>query len=251
MGVLLFPFPGAGLAGIQSGRLLKGRGMTEPVLEVPGWAQLTQDRGIPSVPVPAGSWVCLGEGIPGKQQLKQEQMDPVALGKALECWRLRAGAAGVGSASCASARLLPSPGLGTERVMSQFLRSRKGFIFLGFQSTGAGTHSGSPAQCQVGQVPLWKPPLAKSLWAGSFPLLSGLFLGSCLDPGQGLCVRATFALLPNSSFQSLCLFLALFLSVGICLEQAAFAGGDLGRCGSFLPFLRHSKCLCSFSPLVP
>lgn len=87
---------------------------------------------------------------------------------------------------------------------------------------------------------LWKPPLAKSLWDGSFPLLAGPFLGSCLDPGQGLCVRATFALLPNPSFQLLCLFLALFLWVGVCLEQAAFAGGGLGRCGSILPFLRHS-----------
>lgn len=119
-------------------------------LEVPGWALLSRDRRIPGVPVPAGSWMFLGEGITGKQQLQQEQMDPVALGKALECQRLRAGAAGVGSASCASARLLADPGLGTERVMSQFLRSTKGLIFLGFQRTGAGTHSGSPAQCSGG-----------------------------------------------------------------------------------------------------
>lgn len=177
-------------------------------MEVPGWAQLTQDRGIPSVPVPAGSWVCLGEGITGKQQLKQEQMDPVALGKALECWRLRAGAAGVGSASCASARLLPNPGLGTGRVMSQFLRSRKGSIFLVSRIQEL-AHTWAPQHgAQVGQVPLWNQgnvsnPLEtstgkKALWDGSFPLLAGPFLGSCLDPGQGLCVRATFALLPNS-----------------------------------------------------
>lgn len=96
--------------------------------------------------------------------------------------------------------------------------------------------SGARGMCQI----LWKPPLAESLWDGSFPLLAGSFLGGCLDPGQALCLMATFSLLPNSLFRSLCLFLALFLSVGVCLEQAAFAGGDLGRCGSFLPFLRHS-----------
>lgn len=97
--------------------------------------------------------------------------------------------------------------------------------------------SGTGGTCQV----LWKPPLAKSLWDGSFPFFAGPFLRSCLDPGQGLCLRATFAWLPNSLFWSLCLFLALFPLVGVCLEQAAFAGADLGRCGSFLPFLRLSQ----------
>lgn len=53
--------------------------------------------------------------------------------------------------------------------------------------------SGTRGMCQI----LWKTPLTKSLWDGSFPLLAGPFLGSCLNPGQGLCVRATFALLPN------------------------------------------------------
>lgn len=96
--------------------------------------------------------------------------------------------------------------------------------------------SGTAGTCQV----LWKPPLAKSLWDGSLTLFADPFLGSCLDPGQGRCVRATIFLLPNSLFWSLCLFLALFLLVGVRLEQAAFAGGDWGRCGSFLPFLRHS-----------
>lgn len=67
--------------------------------------------------------------------------------------------------------------------------------------------SGTGGMCQV----LWKPALAKSLWDGSFTLFAGPFLGSCLEPGQGLCVRATFALVPNSFFWSLCLFLALFL----------------------------------------
>lgn len=132
-------------------------------------------------PCPCRVLMCLGEGFTGKQQLKHEQMDPVALGKALECQRLRAGAAGMGSASCASARILPDPGLGTERVTSQFLRSRKDFIFLGFQRTGAGTHLGSPAQCSGGA-------------------------GSSLDPGE--CVKSSGNLHwqnPSGMEVSLCL----------------------------------------------
>lgn len=43
--------------------------------------------------------------------------------------------------------------------------------------------SGTGGMCQV----LWKPALAKSLWDGSFTLFAGPFLGSCLEPGQGLC----------------------------------------------------------------
>lgn len=151
-------------------------------MEVPRRAMPTQDGGIPSVPVPAGPLVCLREGITGKQQVKQEQMDPVALGKVSECWRLRAEAAGVGSASCASARLLPDPGLGTEKVMSQFLRSRKGFIFLGFQRTGAGKHSGSPAQCSGGAgSSLEQGERAKSSGNLHWQNPSGMEVGLCLQ----------------------------------------------------------------------
>lgn len=155
----------------------------------------------------------------------------------------------MGSASCASGRLLPDPALGQKGSCLNFSGAGKvsfSLVSRGWElaHTRALQHS-----AQVDQVPLWsrgmcqilwKPPLAKSLWDASFPLLADPFLGSCLDPGQALCVMATFALLPNSLFRLLCLFLSLFLSVGVCLEQAAFAGGDLGRCGSFLPFLRHS-----------
>lgn len=188
-------------------------------MEMPGRTLLTQDRGMPGVPVPAGSWVCLGEGITGKQLLKEEQMDPVALGKALEWQRLRAGAAGVGSSP---AVLLPgscqTQALGQKGSRLDF--SGAGKVSFSLVSRGqelahtrAPQHSaqvgrflsGTGGMCQI----LWK--LAKSLWDGSFPLLAGPFLGSCLDPGQGLCVKATFALLPNPLFRSLCLFLALFL----------------------------------------
>lgn len=212
------------MAGSESGRLHKGRGMTEPALEVPGWAQLTQDRGIPSVPVPAGSSVCLGEGIPGKQQLKQEQMDPVALGKALECWRLRAGAAGVGSASCASARLLPSPGLGTERVMSQFLRSRKGFIFLGFQSTGAGTHSGSPAQWSGGAGSSLETSTGKISLGWKFPFACRPFLRELFGPRAGSLCKSHVCFVAKL-FISVLLSLSGLISVGWCLPGA----GSFGR----------------------
>lgn len=73
----------------------------------------------------------------------------------------------------------------------------------------------------------------------------------CFEPGLGLCLAATLALLPNYLFGSLCLILALFLTVDVCLQQAAFSGcserqgvsGEcacvclLGRFGPFLPFL--------------
>lgn len=193
-------------------------------LEVPGWALLSQDRGISGVPAPAGSKVCLGEGITGKQQLQQEQMDPVALRKALECWRLRAGAAGVGSASCASARLLPDPGTG--RVMSQFLRSRKGFIFLGFQRRGAGTCPGSPAQ--VGQVPLWNQenvsnPLETSTgriplgW--KFPFACRLFLRELFGPRAGSLCNGHICFVAKL-FISVTLSLSGLISVSWCLPGA-------------------------------
>lgn len=137
--------------------------------------------------LPLQGLVCLGEGITGKQEVKQEQMDPVALGKALECQRLRAGAAGVGSASCASARLLPDPGLGTERIVSQFLRSRKGFIFLGLQRTGAGPHWGSPARCSGGAGSLWNrgnvsSPLETSPVGWKFHFVCRPFLKELFGP---------------------------------------------------------------------
>lgn len=51
----------------------------------------------------------------------------------------------------------------------------------------------------------------------------------CVEPGFGLCGTATFALLPNYLFWSLCLFLALFLTVDICLQQAALLGCSEGQ----------------------
>lgn len=97
--------------------------------------------------------------------------------------------------------------------------------------------SGTGGMCQV----LWKPALAKSLWDGSFTLFAGPFLRELFGARAGplckshICFGAKLFLLVALSLSGL-------ISVSCCLPGAGSfcRGGDLGRCGSFLPFLRHS-----------
>lgn len=160
--------------------------------------------------------MCLGEGITGKQQLQQEQMVPVALRKALECWRLRAGAAGVGSASCASARLLPDPALGLKESCLNF--SGAGKVSFSLVSRGQElAHTLAPQHsAQVGQVPLWNQrnvsnPLETSTgriplgW--KFPFVCRPFLRELFGPRAGsLCNGHIF------------LVAKLFISVALSLS---------------------------------
>lgn len=154
MGVLLFPSPGAGLAGSESGKLHKGTGMAEPTRRWQRWKCLdghcslrTGDSRCPCS--------CRVLGVSWRRNHREAAASAGADGPCgsqegfgmleIKGWSSRSGL----SQLClcqAPAR----PSLGTERVMSQFLRSRKGFIFLGFQRRGAGTHSGSPAWCSGG-----------------------------------------------------------------------------------------------------
>lgn len=183
-------------------------------------------------PCPCRVLMCLGEGFTGQQQLKHEQMDPVALGKALECQRLRAGAAGMGSASCASARILPDPGLGTEKG-SRLNFSGAGKISFFLVSRGQElAHTWAPQHsAQVGQVPLWTQGNVSNLLETStgkiplgwkFPFACRLFLRKLFGPRAGSLCKS-----------HVCFVAKLFILVALSLSGLISVSWCLPGAGSF------------------
>lgn len=151
---------------------------------------------------------------------------------------------------------------GQEGLLPEFAQEQKRFNFIQFPEDRrwrAARAALAPCALWKGNVSSCREPSGNLCWQISSCLGRGftLFAGSfvmetcCFESGLGLCVTATFTLLPNYLFWSLCLILALFLRVDVCLQQAAFSGcserqgvsGEfarvcvLRRFGPFLPFL--------------